>query len=72
MNFHDFEKRIVKIEKMELPGESVQFKMAPIERLRELKQQAKEIDKARRAGVIALFYPSETLETNLVLILRKT
>ena len=72
MDFHDFEKRIVKIEKMELPGEAVQFKMAPIERLRELKQQAKEIDKARRAGVMALFYPSEDFETNLILILRKT
>ena len=72
MDFHDFEKRIVKIEKMELPGEAVQFKMAPIERLRELKQQAREIDKARRAGVMALFYPSEDFETNLILILRKT
>lgn len=72
MNFQDFEKRIVKIEKMELPGELVQFKMAPIERLRELKQQAKAIDSARRAGVMALFYPNKDLETNLILILRKT
>lgn len=72
MDFHDFAKRIVKIEKMELPGEAVQFKMAPMERLRELKQQATEIDNARRAGVMALFYPTEEFETNLILILRKT
>ena len=72
MDFHDFQKRIVKIEKMELPGEAVQFKMAPIDRLRELKRQAMEIDKARRAGVMALFYPTNEFETNLILILRKT
>lgn len=72
MNFHDFEKRIVKIEKMELPGEAVQFKMAPIDRLRELKGEAIKIDKAKRAGVMALFYPTEDYQTNLILILRKT
>lgn len=72
MDFHDFEKRIVKIEKMDLPGESVQFKMAPRERLRELKQYPLKIDNARRAGVMALFYPTEKFETNLILILRKT
>ena len=40
MNFRDFEKQIVKVTKMELPGETVQFKMAPIERLQELKRIA--------------------------------
>lgn len=72
MDFHDFEKQIVKIEKMALPGEAVQFKMAPVDRLRELKQQAVQIDKARRAGVMALFYPAQDNQTNLILILRKT
>lgn len=72
MNFHDFEKRIVKIEKMELPGEAVQFKMAPIDRLRELEGEVIKIDKAKRAGVMALFYPTEDYQTNLILILRKT
>lgn len=72
MNFREFEKRIVKVTKMELPGESVQFKMAPIERLEELKRVAREKDNARKAGVMALFYPSENLETRLILILRKT
>ena len=72
MDFREFEKRIVKITKMELPGEAVQFKMAPIERLQELKQIAREKDTAKKAGVLSLFYPSETNETMLILILRKT
>lgn len=72
MDFRDFEKRIVKVTKMELPGEAVQFKMAPIERLQELKRIAKEKNTAKKAGVMVLFYPSENLETYLILILRKT
>ncbi len=72
MDFRDFEKRIVKVTKMELPGETVQFKMAPIERLQELKRVALEKNTAKKAGVISLFYPSEDFETRLILILRKT
>ncbi len=72
MNFRDFEKQIVKVTKMELPGETAQFKMAPIERLQELKRIAKEKNTAKKAGVMVLFYPSENLETYLILILRKT
>jgi 8-oxo-dGTP pyrophosphatase MutT (NUDIX family) len=72
MDFRDFEKRIVKVTKMELPGEAVQFKMAPIERLQELKRVAREKNTAKQAGVMSLFYPSENFETKLILILRKT
>lgn len=72
MDFQDFEKRIVKIRKMELPGESVQFKMAPLERVRELKTAPDAVSRARKAGVMALFYPSLNAQTNLILILRKT
>ncbi|WP_347372730.1 CoA pyrophosphatase [Aequorivita sp. Q41] len=72
MNFHDFEKRIVKVTKMELPGESIQHKMAPIERLQELKNKAREKNTAKQAGVMVLFYPSEASKTQLILILRKT
>src|SRR5690606_25396050 len=72
MNFRDFEKRIVKVTKMELPGEAVQFKMAPIERLKELKRIAKKKNTEKKAGVMVLFYPAENLETHLILILRKT
>jgi 8-oxo-dGTP pyrophosphatase MutT (NUDIX family) len=72
MDFRDFEKRVVKVTKMELPGEAVQFKMAPIERLQELKRVAREKNTAKQAGVMSLFYPSENFETKLILILRKT
>ncbi|CAM3378746.1 NUDIX hydrolase [Aequorivita lipolytica] len=72
MDFRDFEKRIVKVTKMELPGEAVQFKMAPIERLEELKRVARKKNIAKHAGVMSLFYPSEDYETRLILILRKT
>lgn len=72
MDFRDFEKRIVKVTKMELPGEDVQFKMAPIERLQELKNAARDKNTAKNAGVMSLFYPSENFETRLILILRKT
>ncbi len=72
MNFHEFEKRIVKVTKMELPGETVQLKMAPVDHLRELKAEARNIGNARQAGVMALFYPTIELQTNLILILRKT
>jgi len=57
---------------MELPGEEYHLKMAPIERLRELKQQARKSKSARKAGVMALFYPGKNKETYLILILRKT
>jgi len=57
---------------MELPGEAAHMKMAPIERLQELKAKAFKDGTARRAGVLVLFYPNERLETHLILILRKT
>tara|TARA_R110002072_G_scaffold23949_2_gene82015 strand:- start:132040 stop:132636 length:597 start_codon:yes stop_codon:yes gene_type:complete len=55
-----------------LPGEAIQHKMAPIERLSELKKNAIQKQTARKAGVMALFYPSQSLDTHLILILRKT
>jgi len=72
MDFQEFKNKIVKITKLELPGESVQFKMAPMERLAELKKMAVQKQTARKAGVLALFYPSEENKTTLALILRKT
>ncbi|MBT0608406.1 NUDIX hydrolase [Aequorivita echinoideorum] len=72
MDFREFEKRIVKVTKLELPGEEVHFKMAPIERLEELKRAAEKQNTAKRAAVMALFYPSEDGQTRLILILRKT
>ncbi len=72
MIFQEFEKKIVKITKMQLPGETAQFKMAPMERLAELKRIAYKKNTAKRAGVLALFYPTIENKTHLALILRKT
>lgn len=63
---------MAKIVNMKLPGEAIQLKMAPIERILEMKAQAREAKKARQAGVLALFYPASNNEIHLVLILRKT
>lgn len=57
---------------MQLPGEAAHKKLAPLLRLKELK----ELDISKRdpeeAGVMAVFYPDLEKETRLVLILRKT
>ncbi|MEZ4817895.1 MAG: CoA pyrophosphatase [Flavobacteriaceae bacterium] len=57
---------------MELPGEDFHFKMAPLERLKELKARAVDMQSARKAAVLCLFYPSLEAETRFSLILRKT
>jgi 8-oxo-dGTP pyrophosphatase MutT (NUDIX family) len=72
MDFSEFKDTIVKIEKMDLPGEQFHLKMAPIERLLELKGQARQALTAKKAAVLMLFYPAENDETRFVLILRKT
>jgi len=72
MEFEEFKHKIVKIKKMKLPGESAQFKMAPKERINELKKIADVKKSAKKAGVLALFYPSVSKQTMLALILRKT
>lgn len=71
MEFQKFKRAVSKIKKLELPGEEAQYKMAPIERLGELKRLALEKQTARKAGVMALFYPDKSGETSLILILRK-
>lgn len=72
MLFSEFEKRVVKVKKMELPGEDFHFMMAPLERLKELKRRAYEMQSAKRAAVLCLFYPAGSGETHFILILRKT
>ena len=72
MLFSEFEIQIVNVAKMELPGEQFHLKMAPIERLLELKRKARDLDSAKKAAVLVLFYPSAQGETQLILILRKT
>tara|TARA_B100000902_G_scaffold368601_1_gene392086 strand:- start:328 stop:969 length:642 start_codon:yes stop_codon:yes gene_type:complete len=72
MEFEEFKSKIVKIKKMKLPGENAQFKMAPKERIDELKKIANVKKTSKKAGVLALFYPSLSKQTMLALILRKT
>ncbi|WP_308991186.1 CoA pyrophosphatase [Mariniflexile litorale] len=72
MNFDDFLIAISKIKNIPLPAQASQFKMVPPFRQELLKQQEDAIKTAKRAGVLALFYPDVNQETYLVLILRKT
>lgn len=72
MDFQEFEKQITKIEKMELPGLEAQLKMAPMGRLKELRDTARKMNDAKKAGVMALFYPGLNQQTHIALILRKT
>ena len=72
MTFSTFNKQIVKITKLDLPGEASHYKMAPLERLKELTKQSQKKNKAKRASVMVLFYPNKAGETHLALILRKT
>jgi len=71
MQFSKFSTRIVKVKNLELPGEAFHLKMAPMERLLELKRKAHETKTGKQAAVLCLFYPSSEGETYLILILRK-
>ncbi|MBT4915837.1 MAG: CoA pyrophosphatase [Formosa sp.] len=71
MRFKAFEKVIPEINKLSLPGLETQLKMAPSFR-KKLIEEFKEARKtAKLAAVLCLFYPSDSGETNIVLILRK-
>ncbi len=72
MRFDDFEKLLPKIKNIPLPAESSHFKMMPPERKDFIKEQEHKIKTAKRAGVLALFYPNIEGDTCFVLMLRKT
>lgn len=72
MNFDTFLKSISKIEHIPLPGQASQVKMSPSYRIQLVEQQKKIVKDARKAGVMALFYPDLERHTKLILILRKT
>ncbi len=72
MNFSRFVESIPKIKDLPLPGQESQYKMAPIERLQELKEIALKQKNPKTAAVMAMFYPDQQAETKLMLILRKT
>ncbi|WP_299226160.1 CoA pyrophosphatase [uncultured Psychroserpens sp.] len=72
MDFNTFSKSIPKIKNLELPGEASQIKMSPPYRLELMERNRELIKTAKRAAVLALFYPNTSNETHLILILRKT
>lgn len=60
-----------KIKKIDLPGQDAQILLAPDFRKESLKVTY-DTGKAKKAGVMILFYPDQDDETHLVLILRKS
>lgn len=72
MVFSEFLKSVVKIKNLPLLGEDSQFKMVPPFRQELLRKQGDNIKQAKKAAVMALFYPDANNVTYLVLILRKT
>ncbi|WP_338731220.1 NUDIX hydrolase [Mangrovimonas cancribranchiae] len=72
MDFTAFLNSIPKIKNIPLPAELSQLKMSPPFREALQEQQKDAIKTARKAAVLALFYPDSTKMTRLVLILRKT
>tara|TARA_R110002049_G_scaffold189990_1_gene358609 strand:- start:1357 stop:2001 length:645 start_codon:yes stop_codon:yes gene_type:complete len=72
MQFSTFLESVVKIKHLELSGEVSHAKMSPPCRLELAEKMKAKAKTARKAGVMALFYPNIDDNTNLVLILRKT
>ncbi len=72
MDFEQFKRYVSKIENLDLLGESSQFKMSPPFRRDLIEKNREAMKTAKRAGVLALFYPNVHGETYLILILRKT
>lgn len=71
MKFTEFLDLIPKINNLPLPGKKAQFEMAPMERIKELRETDIEALNPRQAAVMALFY-EKLGETFIILILRKT
>lgn len=72
MNFDEFLVSLSKIENIPLPAEASQFKMSPPFRRSLIEKYKDAMKNAKRAGVLALFYPDNLNQTHLALILRKT
>lgn len=72
MDFDEFLISISKIKNIPLPAQASQFKMVPPFRQDLLKEQEEAIKRAKKACVLALFYPNKNHKTCFVLILRNT
>lgn len=71
MNFDAFFQAVPTIANLELPATSSHIKMAPLERIKILEVGFDNVENARKAAVMMLFYPKDGI-THLVLILRNT
>lgn len=72
MNFNEFKQTLPKIKNIPLIGETSHFKMVPPFRQELLRKQIRDVNRAKEASVLALFYPNKNGQTQLVFILRKT
>lgn len=72
MQFEQLKNSLSKLSNLPLPGEPVQWEMAPEARRVAIDKITIEERKPRWAGVTGLFYTSKMQEAMLVLILRKT
>ena len=72
MDYTFFSQQVSKIKNLPLPGEAAHFIMAHKDRMEELEKANPQRKNAKKAGVLALFYPKNANVTHLLLILRKT
>ena len=72
MRFDAFEKILSEIKHSELKGLASQLKMAPPFRKELLERNKSVIKEAKKAAVMALFYPNKNNEAHLVFIVRKS
>ena len=72
MRFDAFEKILSEIKHLELKGAASQLKMAPPFRKELLEQNNSLIKEAKKAAVLALFYPDKCNDVHLVFIVRKS
>lgn len=71
MDFDAFLGLCPKIKNIPLPAEASHLKMVPPYRKELLNFQKGNFEKAKKAGVLALFYPGDDRQTKFVLMLRK-
>ncbi len=69
MDFKYFNKNISKLINEPIGGMAAQLKLAPTFR-KEFRSKLKQNTKAKKAAVLALFYPNETADTHFLLTLR--
>ncbi|GLU45505.1 NUDIX hydrolase [Allomuricauda sp. NBRC 101325] len=72
MDFNEFCQLALKLKNLPLPGEESHYKMSPQLRIEWMKRNKVRDANPKRAGVMALFFPDQKLQTKLLLILRKT